>query len=88
MELIQQEIPLGVDSAAQDATKLMSTVVASVYRFENLNALAFLTCTGKQAQLTSDKLADRPENLILFRFSYNLDPSMIDPRITQKPTFF
>lgn len=79
MELVCQEIPLDVDSAAQDATNFMATVLTNACIVENLNASVFLTCTGNEAQLTSKKLADRPENIAFFCFTYNLDPSTIDP---------
>ena len=88
MELVCQDIPLDVDSVAQDATKLMGTVVSSVYKVNNLDTLAFLTDMGKQANLTSEKISNRPENVSFFRLSYNLDPSSSNPRLTQKPTFF
>jgi len=77
-----------VDSVAQDAAKQIKNVLDSVYNIDNLNASAFLTSTDKQAHLASEKLEDRPDNVTFFRFSYNLDPSSVDKRINQKPTFF
>ena len=53
-----------------------------------MNASTFLTAIGKHVQLKPEKVSDRPEEILFFRFSYNLDPSSIDPRIVQKPTFF
>jgi len=88
MEVIRQGIPVDMDSAAQDAANQMQNVLGSVYNIENLNTSAFPTSTGKQAHLASEKLKDRPDNVTFFRFSYNLDPSSMDKRIKQKPTFF
>ena len=87
MKLIAQEIPIDVHSTAQDATKQMQKVLRSVYDIDNLNTSAFLTVSGKQAQLKLDKIAERSEGLSFFRISYSLDPSTIDPMILQKPTF-
>ena len=62
--------------------------MVSAYNINNLNASAFLIATGKQVQLKSEKVSDRLEGKSFFRFFYNLDPSLIDPRIVQTPTFF
>ena len=88
MELIRQEVPLNVDSASQDATKLMGKVVASAYQVANLNASEFVMNDGKEVKLASKQLDDRPEHISFFRFLYNLDPASINHRIKQKPTFF
>jgi len=66
----------------------MQNVLDSVYNIEKLNASVFLTSTGKQAHLASEKLKDRPDNVTFFRLSYDSDPSSVDKRIKQKPTFF
>jgi len=55
-ELFFHEISIDVDLAAQDSTKQMKMVLASVYDINNLNTSAFLTASGKQAQLKSDNL--------------------------------
>ena len=68
--------------------KQMQRVLVSAYSIKNLNASAFLTATGKQVHLKSEKVSDKPEGISSFRFSYNLDPSSIDPRFMQKPIFF
>ena len=88
IEFVSTEIPIDVHFAAQDAMKNMQRVLASAYDIDNLNVSTFLTTTGKQVQLKSEKFADRPEEFSFFRFSYNLDPTSIDPRTMQKPTFF
>ena len=81
IEFVSTEIPIDVHFAAQDAMKKMQRVLASAYDINNLNISTFLTTTGKRVQLKSEKLADRPEEFSIFRFSYNLDPTSIDPRI-------
>ena len=43
MELVRQEVPIDVDSAAQDSTKQMERVLASAYNVDNLNDSVFLT---------------------------------------------
>jgi len=88
IELVSTEILIDVHSAEQDSMKQMQRVLGSAYDINNLNASAFLTATDKQVQLKSEKVNDRPEVILFFRFSYNLDPSSIDTRIVQKPTFF
>ena len=87
MELFCQEVPIYVDSAVQDSTKQMDKVLASVYNVDNLNRSAFLTTTSKQAQLKSEALSGRPEGILIFRFSFDIDPVGIDYRIKQRPTF-
>jgi len=88
MELVAHKISIDVHSAAQDATNQILKVLGSLYNIDNRHASDFLTVTGAQAQLKSDKLAERTESLSFFRFSYSLDPSTIDSRIIQKPSFF
>ena len=88
MELVRQEVMIDVDSAAQDAAGQMQRVMESVHDVRNLNAAAFVGATGNQLTLVSGKLSDRPEGLSFFRFSFSLDPSSIDARISQKPVFF
>ena len=62
--------------------------MVSAYNINNLNASAFLIATGKHVQLKSEKVSDRLEGKLFFRFFYNLDSTSISPRIMQKPTFF
>ena len=82
------EIYIDVNSASQDSMKQIQRALVSVYDINNLNASTFLTTTGKQVKLKLEKVSDRSEGISFFRFSYNLDPSSIDPRIVQKPTLF
>ena len=88
IELVSTEIPIDVHSAAQDSMKQIQRLLVSTYDINNLNAFAFLTATSKQVQLKSEKVGDRPDEISFFRFSYNLDPISIDPRIVQKTIFF
>ena len=66
VELVSTEIPIDVHSAAQNAMKQMQRVLGSAYNIINLNASAFLTATGKQVQLRSEKVSDRPEGVSFF----------------------
>ena len=59
MELVRQEVPIDMDSAAQESTKQMQKVLASVYKVENLNGSAFLTSQSKLIHLKSENLGDR-----------------------------
>ena len=88
IELISTEIPIDVYSATQDSMKQMQRALVSTYDINNLNASSFLTATSKHVQLNSEKVSDRPEEIQFFRYFYNLDSILIDPRIVQKPTFF
>ena len=88
MELVRQEIPIDVDLAAQDSTKIMEKIIVSVYNIDNLNGSAFITAQVRTVQLKSEKLKDRPEGISLFRFAFSIDPAELDERIKQKPIFF
>ena len=66
IELVSTEIPIDVHSATQDSMKQMQRVLVSAYNIINLNASAFLTATGKQVQLRSEKVSDRPEGVSFF----------------------
>ena len=56
MELEQKEISIKVDPAAQDATKEMKKVLASVNDISNINISAFLTAVGNQVKIKSENL--------------------------------
>jgi len=66
----------------------MKRELTSVAGVCNLNAVAFLNFANKQLYLSSKKLSDRPEGMLFFRFSFNLDTSSIDDMIIQEPIFF
>ena len=87
IDFVSTEIPIDVHSATQDSMTQIQRVLVSAYGINSLNASAFLTATGKQVQLQSEKVSYRPEIISFSRFSYNLDPSLIDSRIIKKPTF-
>ena len=57
------EIHIDVNSAAQDSMKHMQRVLVNAYDINNLNVSAFVTATGKQVQLKSEKVSDRPEGI-------------------------
>ena len=88
IELVSTKNPIDVHSAAQDSMKQIHRILVSAYDISNLNVSAFLTATGKKIQLKSEKVSNRPEGVSVFKFSYNLDPSSIDPQIVQTPRFF
>ena len=54
------EIPIDVHSATQDSMKEMQRALVSAYDINNLNVSVFLTAAGKQVQLKSEKVSDRP----------------------------
>ena len=86
--LISCKVPIETFIEQQEASKFIHKVRRSVFDVNHLQAIEFLDVSGKNVNIKSDKLNDRPSELTFFQFSCGIDSVDSEPCICHKKSTF